>query len=41
MVIVLTENTKTIILFNKTPFFLSLNLVTPLLFEEMLDLTSY
>ena len=32
---------KTIILFNKNPMFWSLNLITPLLFEEMLVLTSY
>ena len=32
---------KTIILFKWNPLFWSLNLVTPLLFEEMLVLTSY
>ena len=41
MVIVVTEkHQKEFIYSSKTPF-LSLNLVTPLLFEEMLVLTSY
>ena len=42
MVIVVTEkHQKQFIYSSKTPFFRSLNSVTPLLFEEMLVLTSY
>ena len=42
MVIVVTEkHKKMIISFKLNPFFRSLNLVTLLLFEEMLVLTSY
>ena len=42
MVIVVTEkHQKQFINFSKNLFFRSLNLVTPLLFEEMLVLTSY
>ena len=42
MVIDKTEKTpKTIVLFNLNPFSRSLKLVTLLLFEEMLVLTSY
>ena len=42
MVIVVTEKHQTQLFYStKTPFFWSLNLVTLLLFEEMLVLTSY
>ena len=42
MVIVVTEKTtKTIVLFKHNPLFRSLKLVTLVLFEEMLVLTSY
>ena len=42
MVIVVTEKHQNqFIYLSKTPVFWSLNLVTPLLFEEMLVLTSY
>ena len=42
MVIVVTEkHQKQFIYSSKTHFFRSLNLVTPLLFEEMFVLTSY
>ena len=41
MVIVVTENTKNNLFIQVKNLFWSLNLVTPLLFEEMLVLTSY
>ena len=41
MAIVLTENTKNNLFIQVKPLFWSLNLVTPLLFEEMLVLTPY
>ena len=41
MVIVVTEKHQKIILFKENPLVRSLNLVPPLLFEEMLVLTSY
>ena len=41
MVIGVTENTKKNYFIQVKPLFRSLNLVTPLLFEEMLVLTSY
>ena len=41
MVIVVTENTKNNYFIQVNPLFWSLKSVTLLLFEEMLDLTSY
>ena len=42
MVIVVTEKHQKQLFYSiKTPVFWSLNVVTPLLFEEMLVLTSY
>ena len=41
MVIVVTEKHQNNLFIQVKPIFWSLNLVTPLLFEEMLVLTSY
>ena len=41
MVIVVTENTKNNLSIQVKPLFWALNVVTSLLFEEMLVLTSY